>query len=105
MCCYEIKYRPLDSADGPDTASRPDSARMKRRARFPISGRHVPLDALWKTNLRHIRADILSVAFQRPISVSHRGMTDQLATWDPKHQRANTTIPRVEFKLVPTHTP
>lgn len=29
-------------------------------------------------------------------------MTDQPATWDPEHQRANTTIPRVEFKL--THT-
>ena len=29
-------------------------------------------------------------------------MTDLPARWDLKHQRANTTIPRVEFKL--THT-
>lgn len=30
-------------------------------------------------------------------------MSDQPATWDPKHQRADTTVPRAEFKL--THTP
>jgi hypothetical protein len=48
-----------------------------------------------RQTLRVIRAGVRESCPTGSIHTSHRGMPDQPARWDLKHQRANMTGPRV----------